>query len=189
MNGTTRNICVYCGSKFGLGEEYRREAEALGSTIARLGMGLVYGGGNVGLMGVVAGAALAAGGRVVGVIPRALQEQELAHGKLHELIVAGDMHERKALMAARANAFAALPGGYGTLEELFEVLAWSQLGFHAKPVGLLNTGGYFDHLIDFLDEAVERQFLGPRHRSLLRVEADPESLVRALAAGFGDGSG
>ena len=189
MNGTTRNICVYCGSKFGRGEEYRREAGALGRTIARSGMGLVYGGGNVGLMGVVAGAALAAGGRVVGVIPRALQEQEVAHGNLHELIVAGDMHERKALMARRADAFAALPGGYGTMEELFEALAWSQLGFHDKPVGLLNTDGYFDHLIAFLDEAVERQFLSPGHRSLLRVEADPESLVRALAVGFGSGSG
>ncbi len=189
MNGTTRNICVYCGSKFGRGEEYRREAEALGSAIARLGTGLVYGGGDVGLMGVVAGSALAAGGRVVGVIPRALQEQELAHGKLHELIVAGDMHERKALMAARADAFAALPGAYGTLEELFEVLAWSQLGFHAKPVGLLNTGGYFDHLVAFLDEAVERQFLSPGNRSLLRVETDPVALVRALAADPGAGSG
>lgn len=189
MNGTTRNICVYCGSKSGRGEEYLRQAEAMGRTIARSGMGLVYGGGNVGLMGVLARAALAAGGRVVGVIPRALQEQEAAHGKLHELIVAGDMHERKALMARRSDAFAALPGGYGTMEELFEVLSWSQLGFHAKPVGLLNTEGYFDHLIAFLDEAVERQFLSPGHRSLLRVEADPESLVRALAAGFGSGSG
>ena len=183
MNGPIRNICVYCGSKFGLGEEYRSEAEAMGSTIARLGMGLVYGGGVVGLMGVVAGAALAAGGRVIGVIPRALQEKELAHGKLHELIVAGDMHERKALMARRADAFVALPGGYGTLEELFEVLAWSQLGFHDKPVGLLNTDGYYDHLIAFLDEAVGRQFLKPAHRELLRVEANPESLLRALADG------
>ena len=189
MNGTTRNICVYCGSKVGRGEEYRREAEALGRAIARLGMGLVYGGGDVGLMGVVAGAALAAGGRVVGVIPRALQEQELAHGKLHELIVAGGMHERKAMMATRADAFAALPGAYGTLEELFEVLAWSQLGFHAKPVGLLNTGGYFDHLIAFLDEAVERQFLSPGNRSLLRVETDPVALVRGLAADLDAGSG
>lgn len=183
MNGPIQNICVYLGSKFGLGEGYRREAEAMGSTIARLGMGLVYGGGNVGLMGVVAGAALAAGGRVIGVIPRALQEKELAHGKLHELIVAADMHERKALMARRADAFVALPGGYGTLEELFEVLAWLQLGFHDKPVGLLNTDGYFDHLIAFLDEAVERQFLKPAHRELLRVETNPESLLRALAAG------
>ena len=181
----TKSICVYCGSKAGLGQTYLREAEALGEAIARRGMGLVYGGGNVGLMGAVAGAALAAGGSVVGVIPRTLEERELAQREVHELIVTDDMHERKAIMARRADAFLALPGGYGTMEELFEALAWSQLGFHAKPVGLLNTAGYFDPLVRFLDQAVERGFLRPKDRALLQVEAEAEALVQALADRIG----
>ncbi len=180
-----KSICVYCGSKAGLGETYLREAGVFGSAIARRGMGLVYGGGNVGLMGAVAQSALAAGGRVVGVIPRSLEEKELACGGLHELIVTDDMHERKAIMASHGDAFVALPGGYGTLEELFEALAWSQLGFHAKPVGLLNTAGYFDPLIAFLDQAVDRRFLRPQDRSLLQVETEAEPLVRALADRIG----
>ncbi len=180
-----KSICVYCGSKAGLGETYLREAGVLGSAIARRGMALVYGGGNVGLMGAAAQSALAAGGRVVGVIPRTLEERALAHRQVHELIVTDDMHERKAIMARRADAFVALPGGYGTLEELFEALAWSQLGFHAKPVGLLNTAGYFDPLIAFLDQAVDRRFLRPKDRSLLQVETEAEPLVRALADRIG----
>ncbi len=182
---TTKSICVYCGSKAGLGETYLREARALGRAIARRGMGVVYGGGNVGLMGAVAESALAAGGRVVGVIPRTLEERELASGGLHELIVTDDMHERKAIMARRSDAFLAMPGGYGTLEELFEALAWSQLGFHAKPVGLLNTAGYFDPLVRFLDQAVERGFLREKDRALLQVETEAEPLVRVLAARVG----
>ena len=181
----TKSICVYCGSKAGLGQTYLREAEALGGAIARHRMGLVYGGGNVGLMGAVARSALAAGGSVVGVIPRTLEERELAQREVHELIVTDDMHERKAIMARRSDAFLALPGGYGTMEELFEALAWSQLGFHAKPVGLLNTAGYFDPLVRFLDQAVERGFLRPKDRNLLQVEAEAEPLVRALADRIG----
>ncbi len=181
----TKSICVYCGSKAGLDETYLREADALGEAIARRGMGLVYGGGNVGLMGAVAGAVLAAGGSVVGVIPRTLEERELAQREVHELIVTDDMHERKAIMARRSDAFLALPGGYGTMEELFEALAWSQLGFHAKPVGLLNTAGYFDPLVRFLDQAVERGFLRPKDRALLKMEAEAEPLVQALAERVG----
>ncbi len=180
-----KSICVYCGSKSGLGKTYLREAEALGGAIARRRMGLVYGGGNVGLMGAVARSALEAGGSVVGVIPRTLEERELAQREVHELIVTDDMHERKAIMARRADAFLALPGGYGTMEELFEALAWSQLGFHAKPVGLLNTAGYFDPLVRFLDQAVERGFLRPKDRALLQVEAEAEALVQALAERVG----
>lgn len=181
----TKSICVYCGSKAGLGQTYLREAEALGEAIARRGMGLVYGGGNVGLMGAVARSVLAAGGSVVGVIPRTLEERELAQREVHELIVTDNMHERKAIMARRADAFLALPGGYGTMEELFEALAWSQLGFHAKPVGLLNTAGYFDPLVRFLDQAVERGFLRPKDRALLQMETEAEALVQALAERVG----
>ncbi|MFH1568395.1 MAG: TIGR00730 family Rossman fold protein [Gemmatimonadota bacterium] len=174
-------ICVYCGSKSGREPVYARAAVALGQALAGRGFGLVYGGGNVGLMGALADAVLSRGGQVVGVIPRALVQQELAHRGLTELVVVADMHARKAQMAARASAFAALPGGYGTLEELFEVVAWAQLEIHTKPVGLLNAGGYFDQLVAFLDQAVERDFLRPRHRALLRVAADPEALVDELA--------
>lgn len=175
-------ICVYCGSKSGAGEIYASAATALGAAIAESGFGMVYGGGNVGLMGIAAESVMAGGGEVVGVIPRALKEKELAHLGLAELVVVDDMHERKAVMAARADAFIALPGGYGTLEELFEATAWAQLGIHLKPVGLLNTAGYFDHLLAFLDHAVREEFLQTRHRSLLRVDSDPRKLVDSLIA-------
>jgi uncharacterized protein (TIGR00730 family) len=176
----TRRVCVYCGSKTGGGQPYTAAALALGGALARRSLSLVYGGGNVGLMGLLADAVLAGGGQVAGVIPRALADRELAHLKLTELHVVEDMHQRKALMAAQAHAFVALPGGYGTLEELFEALAWAQLGFHPKPVGLLNTAGYFDHLLAFLDHAVTEQFLQARHRQLLRVAAEAEPLLDAL---------
>ena len=175
-------ICVYCGSKPGAGRIYAREAAALGTAIADSGFGMVYGGGNVGLMGIVADSAMAGGGQVVGVIPQALKQTELAHQGLTKLIVVDDMHERKAAMAGRADAFIALPGGYGTLEELFEAMAWFQLGIHLKPVGLLNTSGYFDQLLAFLDHAVQEKFLHDRHRSLLRIERDPRKLVDTLIA-------
>ena len=176
----TAKIGVYCGSKAGVDgadSTYVRDAEALGHEIARRGLGLVYGGGNVGLMGVIAEAVMAGGGETVGVIPRALEEKELAHRGVSELIVVDNMHERKAIMAQRSIAFVALPGGYGTLEELFEVTAWAQLGFHQKPIGLLNTDGYFDHLLAFLDHAMHEGFLRERHRALLRVESDPLTLI------------
>ena len=175
-----RRVCVYCGSKTGAGPVYTAAAASLGAALAKRGLGLVYGGGNVGLMGLLADAVLAGGGQVIGVIPQALVDRELAHLKLSELHVVEDMHQRKALMAAKAHAFIALPGGYGTLEELFEALAWSQLGFHPKPVGLLNTAGYFDHLLAFLDHAVGEEFLQGRHRRLLQVGAEAEALVDTL---------
>ena len=184
MSGATDDrgsICVYCGSKSGTYGKYVRIAESLGQAIARAGMRLVYGGGNVGLMGSLAEAVMADGGGVTGVIPRALRDRELAHSDVDELIVVDDMHERKALMAARADAFVALPGGYGTLEELFEAVAWAQLGIHQKPVSLLNSHGFFDHLIAFLDHANAEEFLKPQHRSLLHVESDPDKLVSGLA--------
>lgn len=174
------SVCVYCGSREGASPAYVRAAAALGTAIARRGLGLVYGGGNVGLMGHLADAALARGGRVVGVIPEVLEARELAHRRLHELIVVPDMHRRKAIMAERASAFVALPGGYGTLEELFEAMAWAQLGFHGKPVGLLNTEGYFDPLIAFLDHAVRQQFLRPRHRALLVVRREADALLESM---------
>jgi uncharacterized protein (TIGR00730 family) len=174
------SVCVFCGSREGSAPAYARAAAELGTAIAGRGLGLVYGGGNVGLMGHLADAALAAGGRVVGVIPRRLEALELAHRRLHELIVVEDMHQRKEAMARRAQAFIAMPGGYGTLEELFETVAWAQLGFHGKPVGILNTAGYFDPLITFLDHAVQEQFLRPRHRSLLRVGSEAAALLESL---------
>ena len=178
---------MYCGSKAGKdgGDSlYVRHAVALGRAIAERGLGLVYGGGNVGLMGHIAEAVMAAGGEVVGVIPRHLEQLELAHREITELVVVEDMHERKAMMAQRSAAFVALPGGYGTLEELFEATAWAQLGYHQKPIGLLNSDGYFDHLIAFLDHALREAFLRPQHRALLRVESDPETLIDAVATGL-----
>jgi len=179
-SGPPRALCVYCGSKAGQDGVYRADAEALGRALVRRGLGLVYGGGNVGLMGALADAVLAEGGCVTGVIPGALEERELAHRGLTELAVVEDMHARKALMAARSQGFIALPGGYGTLEELFEAVAWSQLHIHGKPIGLLNSGGYYDHLVTFLDHAVDQGFLRPRHRELLKVGRDPDQLVAQL---------
>ena len=180
----TRRICVYCGSKIGTHPDYQQTAIALGSALGKRGLGLVYGGGNVGLMGLLADAALEHGAEVIGVIPRLLEEKELAHRRLDELVVVDDMHQRKAIMAERAHAFIALPGGYGTLEELFEAVAWAQLGFHYKPIALLNTRGYFDHLLAFLDHAIDEQFLSPRHRSLMRVERKIDTLIDALVTGM-----
>ena len=177
-----KKICVYCGSKTGFRPLYAAAARELGSTMARRGIGLVYGGGNVGLMGLLADAALQGGAEVIGVIPRPLANKELAHQSLNELIVVENMHQRKAIMGRRSNAFVALPGGYGTLEELFEAVAWSQLGIHCKPLGLLNTAGYFGHLLAFLDQAVREDFLRPHHRSLLRVEETIDSLLDNLLA-------
>lgn len=174
------NICVYCGSKSGTRTTYREAAIALGAAVGRRGLGLVYGGGNIGLMGLLADAALENGSRVVGVIPHSLDEKELGHRKLQELVVVDDMHQRKAIMAQRADAFVALPGGFGTLEELFEVLAWNQLGFHHKPIALLNTAGYFDHLLSFLDHGLHEGFLRREHRQMLLVETEAESLLDQL---------
>jgi uncharacterized protein (TIGR00730 family) len=177
-----RRICVFCGSSPGTNPAYLEAARATGRTLAGRGIGLVYGGGGVGLMKAVADAALAAGGEVVGVIPRALQLRELAHPGLTALHVVGSMHERKAKMAELADGFIALPGGMGTLEELAEILTWAQLGLHGRPCGLLDVAGYYGSLISFFDRAVSEGFLRPEHRRLLLVAPEPGALLDRFAA-------
>jgi uncharacterized protein (TIGR00730 family) len=177
-----RRVCVYAGSNFGTDPAYTEGARALATTLARRGIGLVYGGGNVGLMGVLADTAMAAGGEVIGVMPKALIEREIGHRGITELREVDSMHERKALMADLADAFVAVPGGIGTLEELIEVYTWSQLGLHRKGCGLLNVNGYYDALAAFLDHAVDQAFLTPQHRGILTVASDPAVLLDRLAA-------
>lgn len=162
-------VCVFCGSSPGKRPEYLEAARELGSTLAEWGIGLVYGGSSVGSMGVIADAALAAGGEVVGVIPRTLVEREVAHHGLTELHVVESMHDRKALMTQLSDAFVALPGGHGTLDELFEALTWSQLGIHDKPIALLNVAGYWDPLLAMMERASEEGFLRPADRERLLV--------------------
>jgi uncharacterized protein (TIGR00730 family) len=176
-----RRVCVYCGSSVGENPIYRETARGVGELLAASGMGLVYGGGNVGLMGVIADAALAAGGEVVGIIPGDLVRREVGHPGLTELHVVSTMHERKALMADLSDAFLALPGGMGTLDELFEILTWAQLGIHTKPCGLLNVNGYFDPLIAMLDHLVGERFLRPEHRALALVDDDAARLLARFA--------
>ncbi|SHH06710.1 TIGR00730 family Rossman fold protein [Massilia sp. CF038] len=175
-----KSIAVYCGANAGADEVYAEAARAMGRALADHGIRLVYGGGNVGLMGTIADAVLAAGGQVTGVIPQQLVDRELAHPGLTELFVVRDMHERKALMAQRADGFIAMPGGMGTLEELFEMLTWSQLGIHSKPVGLLNVGGFYDQLVGFLGHAAHEGFIKPQHAGLMKVAADPHTLIQLL---------
>jgi hypothetical protein len=177
-----RRICVFCGSSPGRSPRYLDAARRVGRTLARRGIGVVYGGGGVGLMGAVADAALAEGGEVIGVIPRALQLRELAHGKLTALHVVSSMHERKAKMAELAHAFVALPGGMGTLEEFAEVLTWAQLGLHERPCGLLDVAGYYRPLIAFFDQAAAEGFVLPDHRRLVLVAEDPDALVDQFLA-------
>ncbi len=176
-----RRICVYAGSNPGTDPAYAEAARELAALLAERGIGLVYGGGHVGLMGVLADTALEAGGEVIGVMPQALIDREIGHTGLTELRVVGSMHERKALMAELSDAFVAVPGGIGTLEELIEVYTWSQLGIHRKACGVLNVAGYYDHLAAFLDHAVEAGFLRPQHRAVLTVAADPGELIDRLA--------
>lgn len=175
-----QSICVFCGSNAGRSVVYADAARALARAIAGQGMKLVYGGGNIGLMGVLAEAALAAGGQVIGVTPKRLLEKEVVHRGLTELRVVDSMHERKALMAELSDAFIALPGGLGTFEETFEVLTWTQLGFHRKPCGLLNVAGFYDRLTAFLDHAVAERFLKAEHRAMVLVEREPEALIDHL---------
>jgi hypothetical protein len=180
---TGMNVCVFCGSNVGRDPKYVEVARALGETLASEGIGLVYGGGKVGLMGAVADAALAAGGRVTGVMPKALVDKEIAHTGLTSLRVVGSMHERKALMSELADGgYIALPGGLGTFEELFEVWTWGQLGYHLKPVGMLDAGGFYGPLLAFLDTAVAAGFVTAEHRAMLLVDTDPRSLVARLRA-------
>ena len=180
--GRSISLCVYCGSRSGDDAKFGSSARAIGRAIGERGWRLVYGGGRAGLMGSVADAALAAGAEVVGVIPQALIGRELGHAGLTELHVVETMHERKRLMAERSDAFIALPGGIGTFEELFEVWTWLQLGYHTKPVGLLNVAGYYDGLLAFLDHSVARGFVPAPQRDLLQVQADPEALLDRMAA-------
>ncbi|HKN89895.1 MAG TPA: TIGR00730 family Rossman fold protein [Acidimicrobiia bacterium] len=177
-----RRVCVFCGSKHGVRPEYAEAARAMGTALAGAGIGLVYGGGRVGLMGVVADAVLAASGEVIGVIPDHMADREIAHYGLTDLRIVPTMHERKALMYELSDGFAALPGGLGTLEELFEITTWSQLGLHAKPTGLLDVEGFYGPLVAFLDRLVTEGFVSERHRRLLRVAADPATLLARLAA-------
>jgi len=174
-------VCVFCGSSPGRRPAFAAAASELGRRLAEHGVGLVYGGGSVGLMGRVADAALAAGGEVVGVIPEALAGKEVAHPGLTRLHVVKSMHERKALMAEMADAFVALPGGFGTLDELFEAITWGQLGLHRKPIGLLDVEGYFAPLVSFVDRAVEDGFVRPPYRALFVVSATVDGLLAALA--------
>ncbi len=176
-----KRICVFCGSSMGNRPAYAQAAAALGRLLAGRGLGLVYGGGNVGLMGEMADAALAAGGEVIGVIPEALMQWEVGHLDLTQLHVVGSMHERKARMADLADAFIALPGGIGTMEELFEVWTWAQLGLHPKPLGFLDAEGYYDHLHAFLDHMAAEGFLRDRHRAMVAVDSDPARLLDAFA--------
>ena len=174
-------VCAYCGSSPGRRPDYVDAARRLGLALADRGIGLVYGGARVGLMGVVADAVLGAGGTAVGVIPEALVAKEVAHTGLTELVVTASMHERKTAMADRSDAFVALPGGIGTLKELFEVWTWGLLGFHAEPCGLLDVAGYFDGLVRFLDPAVSEAFVKGPHRSMLAVESEPDVLLDRFA--------
>lgn len=176
-----RSVCVFSGSSHGRGDRYVEQAGQVGAALARRGITLVYGGARVGTMGALADGALRAGGRVVGVIPRALADWEVAHQGLTELHLVDDMHRRKALMAQRADAFIALPGGSGTLEELFEVWTWAQLGLHAKPIGLLGASGYFTPLVALLDHMTREGFLHPPHRDMLLVESDLDTLLARFA--------
>jgi uncharacterized protein (TIGR00730 family) len=176
-----RTVCVFCGSYAGARAEYRETTVGLAEALVAGGARLVYGGGRVGLMGVLADAALAAGGQVIGVIPHHLVSHEVAHQGLTELRVVGSMHERKRLMFELSDGFIALPGALGTLEELLEIATWGQLGLHRKPIGILDVRGYFDGLVSLLDHAVAEGFLQPRHRELLLVDDDPAGLLGRLA--------
>jgi hypothetical protein len=177
-----KRICVFCGSSPGRSTSYAAAAAELGSLLAKRGIGLVYGGANVGLMGILANAVMDAGGDVIGVIPQSLVKYEVAHRGLPDLRIVASMHERKAMMAELADGFIAMPGGNCTLEEFFEVLTWAQLGEHSKPCGLLDIDDYYSHLLAFLDHAVEERFLRQEHRKILIVESSPQAILNRLAA-------
>jgi uncharacterized protein (TIGR00730 family) len=174
-----KNICVFCGSSSGARPEYLAAATALGSEIARRNMNLVYGGARIGLMGAVADAVIVNGGSVTGVIPKTFQN-EVAHERLTELHVVDNMHVRKAMMYEKADAFIALPGGLGTLDEFFETLTWSQLGFHKKPCALLNVCGYYDKIIEFIEHSVNEKFVRRAHKDIIIIESSPEKIIDRL---------
>lgn len=176
-----RRVCIFCGSSMGHRDTYRTTAREVARGLAQGGMELVYGGASVGLMREIADTMIAEGGRVIGVIPEVLVEKEVAHEGITDLRLVGSMHERKALMNDLSDAFVTLPGGFGSIEELFEVLTWAQLGLHQKPIGLLNIDGYYDGLLQWLDHAVAEGFLKPSSRNLLLVHSSPSALAQALA--------
>ena len=175
-----RRVCVFCGSKVGHISLYRDAAQALGKLLVERGLGLVYGGGSVGLMGVIADAVLAAGGEVIGVIPEMLATKELLHTGVQQMHRMASMHARKAKMAELSDAFIAMPGGYGTFEELLEMITWSQLGIHRKPVGLLNVAGYYNPLVQFVDHAIAEGFIKAKHRELIVVADEPGALLDVI---------
>lgn len=175
-----KNICVYCGSSPGRRPEFLQAAEALAAELVARDIGLVYGGASIGIMGALADAVLAQGGRVIGVIPEALAVREVPHPNVTEMRVVASMHERKAMMEALSDGFIALPGGLGTLEELFEILTWGQLGFHQKACGLLDVAGYYQHLATFLDHCVMEQLLQPQYRAMLLEADDPAKLLKLM---------
>ena len=177
-----KRICVFCGANPGRGEKFRVMAVKMGHALAERGLGLVYGGGKVGLMGTIADAVLERGGEVIGVIPEDLVKKEVAHKGLTDLRVVGSMHERKALMAKLSDGFIAMPGGFGTLDEFCEILTWAQLGLHRKPAGILDVGGYFDLFLRFVDHSVSQGFIRQEHRDLLLVERSPQALLDVFAA-------
>ena len=179
---TMKSVCVYCGASFGSDPIYTEAAKAMGRTVAERGLKLVYGGGQVGLMGVIADACIDAGGEVLGVIPDFLDHKEIAHPRVQDMRIVKSMHERKLMMADNADAFIAMPGGLGTMEELFEVWTWSQLGRHEKPVALLNMNGYWDKLTAFLDHMRDEGFVEARHRDMLMSAQTPEAVLEALDA-------
>ncbi|MFL5350493.1 MAG: TIGR00730 family Rossman fold protein [Hyalangium sp.] len=178
-----RTVCVFCGSRPGARPEFLAGAQSLGEELARRKLTLIYGGASVGLMGAIADAVLSAGGRAVGVLPLSLQQREIGHQGLHELHLVNSMHERKALMARRADAFVALPGGFGTFDELFEIITWGQLGLHSKPIGLLDVGGYFQPLIAMLRRGVEDGFIPEAHERPFAVSPSAGELLDRLQAG------
>ncbi len=172
-----KSVCVFCGSNYGLGTAFKEQAALLGTTLAQRGIELIYGGAHIGLMGAVADGALKAGGRVVGVLPRFLEEKELAHNGLSELILVDTMHQRKTIMNERCDAVITLPGGFGTMDELFEMLTWAQLGLHKKPIGVLNVNGYYDSLIFLTENMVAKGFIQPIHHESLIISADIDTLL------------
>ena len=177
---TINRICVYCGSRVGTGAIYKDAAIALGKTMAAHGIGLVYGGGNVGLMGVIANTILDNGGEVIGIIPKGLSNREGLNHESSQLFVVDTMHDRKAMMAEYADAFIAMPGGYGTFEELFEAITWLQLGIHRKPIGVYNIAGFYDMLLNMIDHAISKEFIVKANRQLIQVSDDPTTLIKQL---------
>jgi uncharacterized protein (TIGR00730 family) len=177
-----KRVCVFCGSNAGARPEYAATARELGTLLAQRGIGLVYGGAHVGLMGIVADAALAAGGEVIGVIPDSLVRKEIAHRSLSDLQIVGSMHERKARLAELGDGFLALPGGCGTFEEFFEIVTWAQLGMHSKPIGLLNVAGFYDALLSLLEHSIAEKFIRAEHRGLVLDDDDPARLLDRMTA-------